>query len=54
LNESRREKGNDGERMLVSGNEHTPEDRGTGEYFKATDSSESAGTVGTPINMERE
>lgn len=24
-----------------------------GEYFKATDSSESAGTVGTPINMER-
>lgn len=25
-----------------------------GEYFKATDSSESAGTVGTPINMERE
>ena len=25
-----------------------------GEYFKATDSSESAGTVGTPINMEVE
>ena len=25
-----------------------------GEYFKATDSSESAGTVGTPINTERE
>ena len=25
-----------------------------GEYFKATGSSESAGTVGTPINMERE
>lgn len=25
-----------------------------GEYFKATDSSESAGTVGTPINMEKE
>ncbi len=25
-----------------------------GEYFKATDSGESAGTVGTPINMERE
>lgn len=25
-----------------------------GEYFKTTDSSESAGTVGTPINMERE
>lgn len=24
------------------------------EFFKATDSSESAGTVGTPINMERE
>lgn len=24
-----------------------------GEYFKATDSSESAGTVGMPINMER-
>lgn len=24
-----------------------------GEYFKATDSDESAGTVGTPINMER-
>lgn len=24
-----------------------------GEYFKATDSSQSAGTVGTPINMER-
>lgn len=24
-----------------------------GEYFKATDISESAGTVGTPINMER-
>lgn len=24
-----------------------------GEYFKATDSSESVGTVGTPINMER-
>ena len=24
-----------------------------GEYFKTTDSSESAGTVGTPINMER-
>ena len=24
-----------------------------GEYFKATDSTESAGTVGTPINMER-
>lgn len=24
-----------------------------GDYFKATDSSESAGTVGTPINMER-
>lgn len=24
-----------------------------GEYFKATDSSESAGTIGTPINMER-
>lgn len=24
-----------------------------GEYFKATDSNESAGTVGTPINMER-
>lgn len=24
-----------------------------GEYFKATDSSESAGTVGTPINMEK-
>lgn len=24
-----------------------------GEFFKATDSSESAGTVGTPINMER-
>lgn len=23
------------------------------EYYKATDSSESAGTVGTPINMER-
>lgn len=23
-----------------------------GEYFKATDSGESAGTVGTPINME--
>ena len=23
-----------------------------GEYFKPTDSSESAGTVGTPINME--
>lgn len=23
------------------------------EYFKATDSSESAGTVGTPINMEK-
>lgn len=23
-----------------------------GEYFRATDSSESAGTVGTPINME--
>lgn len=25
-----------------------------GEYFRATDSSESVGTVGTPINMERE
>ena len=25
-----------------------------GEYFKATDSTESAGTVGTPINMEQE
>lgn len=25
-----------------------------GEYFKATDSSGSVGTVGTPINMERE
>lgn len=25
-----------------------------GEYFKSTDSSESAGTVGTPINMEKE
>lgn len=25
-----------------------------GEYYKATDSSESAGTVGTPINMEKE
>lgn len=25
-----------------------------GEYFRATDSSESAGTVGTPINMEKE
>ena len=25
-----------------------------GEYFKATDSLESAGTVGTPINMEKE
>lgn len=24
-----------------------------GEYFKPTDSSESAGTVGTPINLER-
>lgn len=24
-----------------------------GEYFKATDSSESAGTIGTPINLER-
>lgn len=24
-----------------------------GEYFKATDSNESAGTVGTPINMEK-
>lgn len=24
-----------------------------GEYFKATDSGESAGTVGIPINMER-
>lgn len=24
-----------------------------GEYFQATDSSESVGTVGTPINMER-
>lgn len=24
-----------------------------GEYFKNTDSDESAGTVGTPINMER-
>ena len=24
-----------------------------GEYFRATDSSESAGIVGTPINMER-
>lgn len=24
-----------------------------GEYFKTTDSNESAGTVGTPINMER-
>ena len=24
-----------------------------GEYFKTTDSGESAGTVGTPINMER-
>ena len=24
-----------------------------GEYFKATDSSESAGTIGTPINMEK-
>ena len=24
-----------------------------GEFFKATDGSESAGTVGTPINMER-
>lgn len=24
-----------------------------GEFFKPTDSSESAGTVGTPINMER-
>lgn len=24
-----------------------------GEFFKATDSSESAGVVGTPINMER-
>lgn len=24
-----------------------------GEFFKSTDSSESAGTVGTPINMER-
>jgi hypothetical protein len=24
------------------------------EFFKATDSSESAGTVGTPINMEKE
>lgn len=24
-----------------------------GEFFKATDSSESAGTVGTPVNMER-
>lgn len=24
-----------------------------GEYFKATDSSESAGTAGTPINLER-
>jgi hypothetical protein len=24
-----------------------------GEYFKATDNSGSAGTVGTPINMER-
>ena len=25
-----------------------------GEFFKSTDSSESAGTVGTPINMEKE
>ena len=25
-----------------------------GEYFKATDSSGSVGTVGTPINMEKE
>lgn len=25
-----------------------------GEYFKATDSSGSVGTVGTPINMERD
>lgn len=25
----------------------------TGEYFKPTDSSQSAGTVGTPINMEK-
>ena len=24
-----------------------------GEYFKATDSKDSAGTVGTPINLER-
>ena len=26
----------------------------TGEFFKATDSSGSVGTVGTPINMEKE
>ena len=25
-----------------------------GEYFRATDSSESVGTVGTPINMEKD
>lgn len=25
-----------------------------GEYFRSTDSSESVGTVGTPINMEKE
>lgn len=25
-----------------------------GEFFKATDSKDSAGTVGTPINMEKE
>lgn len=25
-----------------------------GEYFKPTDSSQSAGTVGTPINLERD
>lgn len=25
-----------------------------GEYFRATDSEESVGTVGTPVNMERE
>ena len=25
-----------------------------GEYFKATDSDESVGTVGTPINLEKD
>lgn len=25
-----------------------------GEYFRVTDSNESVGTVGTPVNMERE